>query len=167
MGRSLGEVCRPGADLATSLSQRYQYIVGLCRQFVPAEQLQTAIHQALRRQRRPLSSQPRNDVTHARKIDIAHLVSGEVNALDQGAAIDPLLTGMPAFHSGWVQDVLTHIANTQSQAIETGLGEGELTDQARGANQRLDRALAAGKAGVLEEGRGRQEPKQREYDRLK
>ena len=50
-------------------------------------------------------------------------LSAVKNALDQGAAIDPLLTGMPAFHSGWVQDVLTHIANTQSQGIETGLGK--------------------------------------------
>ena len=65
---------------------------------------------------------------------------------------------MPALDRGWVQDVLTHIADTQRQAIETGLGEGELADHACGADHRLDRALDPGKAGVLEEVRVEQEP---------
>ena len=99
--------------------------VGLVRQFVPTQQLQTAIHQLLRRQRGTLGPQPCNDGPYAREVEIADVVSGEVNAFDQRAAVDPLLASVPALNRRRVEQILPHVANGQRQAIEPGPGEGE------------------------------------------
>jgi hypothetical protein len=75
------------------------------------QELETALHQALWRHRGSLSTQPVDDGADAREVGIPHLVSGEVDALDQGAAVDPLLASMPALDGGRVRQVLPHIAH--------------------------------------------------------
>src|SRR5215475_6537039 len=93
------------------------------------------VHQSLRGECGTFSSQLCDDILDARVVEITYAVSDKVNALYQGATIDPLLARM--FH-------------LVEYGFKARLGLGPIADQAHRADHRLYRALDPGKAGVLE-----------------
>src|SRR5215475_6463971 len=108
------------------------------------------VHQSLREERGTFSSQLCDDILDAQVVEITYAVSNEVNALYQGATIDPLLARMPAFDRRRVQDLLPHMFHLVEDGFKARLGSGPIADQAHRADHRLYRALDPGKAGVLE-----------------
>src|SRR4029434_4685306 len=111
---------------------------------------QTTVHQSLRGECGTFSSQLCDDILDARVVEITYAVSDKVNALYQGATIDPLLARMPAFDRRRVQDLLPHMFHLVEYGFKARLGLGPIADQAHRADHRLYRALDPGKAGVLE-----------------
>src|SRR5262249_3672230 len=108
------------------------------------------VHQSLRGERGTFGSQLCDDILDARVVEITYAVSDKVNALYQGATIDPLLTRMPAFDRRRVQDLLPHMFHLVKYGFKARRGSGQTADQAHGTDHRLYRALDPGKAGVLE-----------------
>src|SRR5438876_3890752 len=111
---------------------------------------EATIHQSLRGERGTFSSQLFDDVLDAWVVEITHAVSDEVNALYQGATIDPLLARMPAFDRRRVQELLPHMFHLVEYGFKARLGSGPIADQAHCADHRLHRTLDLGKSGVLE-----------------
>src|SRR6266571_3376552 len=114
------------------------------------QQPEATIHQSLRGECGTFRSQFFDDVLYTRVAKITHAVSSEVNALYQGAAIDPLLARMPAFDRRRVQEFLPHMFHLVEYGFKARLGSGPIADQAQRADHRLHRALDPGKSGVLE-----------------
>src|SRR5215510_7866438 len=114
------------------------------------QQPQATVHQSLWGERGTFSSQLFDDVLYARVAEITHVVGDVVNALYQGATVDPLLARMPAFDRRRVQDLLPHMFHLVKYGFKARLGSDPIADQAHGADHRLYRALDPGKAGVLE-----------------
>src|SRR5437016_14429645 len=114
------------------------------------QQPEAPIHQSLRGERGTFRSQFFDDVLYTRVAEITHAVGGEVNALYQGATIDPLLARMPAFDRRRVQELLPHMFHLVEYGFKARLGSGPIADQTQRADHRLYRALDPGKAGVLE-----------------
>ncbi|PON12892.1 hypothetical protein C2W62_37245, partial [Candidatus Entotheonella serta] len=75
------------------------------------QHFETAVDQPFRRETRAFSRQAIDDRSHPWELDVAHLVSGKVDAFDQRAAVDPLLAGVPALDRGRVGEVLSHISH--------------------------------------------------------
>src|SRR5919197_3452540 len=123
-----------------------------------SQQAQATVHQSLRGERGTFRSQLFDDVLDARVAEITHAVGNEVNALDQGTTVSPLLARMPAFDRRRVQDLLPHMFHLVEYGFKARLGSGPITDQAHRADHRLYRALDPGKAGVLEGIRVEQHP---------
>src|ERR1043166_9363259 len=115
-----------------------------------SQQAEAPLHQSLRGEGGTFSSQLFDDVLYARVAEIAYAVGNEVDALYQGATIDPLLARMPAFDRRRVQDLLTHMFHLVEYGFKARLGSGPIADQAHRAYHRLYRAFYLGKAGVLE-----------------
>src|SRR5712691_1930557 len=111
---------------------------------------EATIHQSLWGERGTFSSQLFDDVLDARVGEITHAVGDKVNALYQGATIDPLLARMPAFDRRWVQELLPHMFHLVEYGFKARLRSGPIADQAQRADHRLHRALNPGKSGVLE-----------------
>src|SRR5215467_16012324 len=114
------------------------------------QQAQATVHQSLRGERGAFSRQLFDDLLDAWVADITDAVGDEVNALDQGATVDPLLARMPAFDRRRVQDLLPHMFHLVEYGFKARLGLCPIADQTHGADHRLYRALDPGKAGVLE-----------------
>src|SRR5712691_11044523 len=108
------------------------------------------VHQRLRGERGTFSSQLFDDVLYARVVEITHAVGDKVNALYQGATIDPLLARMPAFDRRRVQELLPHMFHLVEYGFKARLGSSPIADQAQRADHRLHRALDPGKSCVLE-----------------
>src|SRR5262245_17767597 len=119
------------------------------------------VHQSLRGECGTFGRQLFDDVLDARVAEIADAVGDEVNALYQGATVDPLLARMPAFDRRRVQDLLPHMFHLVKYGFKARLGLCPITDQAHRANHRLYRALDPGEAGVLEGVRIKQDPQHR------
>src|SRR5215470_4405100 len=115
-----------------------------------SQQPEATIHQSLWGECGTFRSQLFDDVLDARIAEITDAVGDEVNALYQGATVDPLLARMPAFDRRWVQDLLPHMFHLVEYGFKARLGHCPITDQAHRADHRLYRALDPGKAGVLE-----------------
>src|SRR5947208_14395726 len=115
-----------------------------------SQQPEATVHQSLRGERGTFGSQLCDDVLYTRVAEITHAVGNEVNALYQGATIDPLLARMPAFDRRRVQDLLPHMFHLVEYGFKARLGSSPIADQAHRADHRLYRALDPGKAGVLE-----------------
>src|SRR5215510_7790305 len=114
------------------------------------QQPEATVHQSLRGERGTFRRQLFDDFLDAQVAEITYAVGDEVNALYQGATVDPLLARMPAFNRRRVQDLLPHMFHLVEYGFKARLGLCPITDQAHGANHRLYRALDPGKAGVLE-----------------
>src|SRR5215475_11857135 len=115
-----------------------------------SQQPEATIHQSLRGECGTFRSQLCDDVLYARVAEITHAVGNEVDALYQGATIDPLLARMPAFDRRRVKDLLPHMFHLVEYGFKARLGSSPITDQAHCADHRLYRALDLGKSGILE-----------------
>src|SRR5216683_5017957 len=114
------------------------------------QQPEATIHQRLRGESGAFRSQLFDDILYARVAEITHAVGNEVNALYQGATVDPLLARMPAFDRRRVQELLPHMFHLVEYGFKARLGLCPIAEQAHGADHRLYQALDPGKAGVLE-----------------
>ena len=83
-----------------------------------ADQLQASLHKLAGRQ---LAFQPGKDVLNAGFSGVAELVDGEIDPLVQRAAVDPFVSGVPAFDGRRVHERLTH---DRSRAAESRYGLG-------------------------------------------
>ena len=88
-----------------------------------------------------------DDVLDAGELGVAEEVGGEVDAVHQGAAVNPLPAGVPALDGGRVQELLAHVLHLVEDELESGLGLGPVADHAEGADDGFHRALDAAEAG--------------------
>ena len=91
-----------------------------------------------------------DNIPDAGGISPAHFPGGVVDPFHQGAAVNPLLAGMPALHRGGVEQILAHIADLQGRIVDARLGGVEIADQAQGAADHFAGIFDLGEAGVLE-----------------
>ena len=119
-------------------------------QLVVAEVLQAAVHHFTRGDGRANVGQFFDDVLDAGELGVAEEVGGEVDAMHQRAAINPLLAGVPSFDGGRVQQFLTHVLHLVEDELEAGLGLGPVAYHPQGAYDGFHRALDAAELGVLE-----------------
>ena len=139
---------------------------GVVRDLQRADHVQACVHQRLGLGGvAALADHPVYDVPDARIAQIAHVVDGEVDAVDQGAAVDPLAARVPALdRRGGVQDGLAHESRLGHRLYDAGLGAVRypvLARQAQGADYQLDRALEAAELRLLEEVGVEQHPEDR------
>ena len=97
----------PG-NLAPLVGLGEQLLLGVGVDLDRTQQIEAAVDQLLGVERAS-RLQAVDDAAHARCRGVADLFGHEVDARHQGAAVDPLLAGVPAFDRWRVQQILTHI----------------------------------------------------------
>ena len=135
------ELFGAGPQLAFAAGQGHQFVAGDFGQLVGSQHFQAAVDQPLRRYDLSLGTQPVDDGLDSAMGGVAHGVGGEVDALDQGAAVNPLPAGMPALHRRGVEQVLTHVADGQGHGVHAGFGYIEVADQSHGPHHGLGGTL--------------------------
>ena len=84
-------------------------------------------------------------------LDVPHQAGGEVDPAHQGAAVDPLLAGVPALDAGWVQNVLAHVARLLCRGLQQGMWALHVLREPEGPHHHLNRAPDLLVDGLLEE----------------
>ena len=98
----------------------------------------------------PFVLHPADDVLHPRQFGVGHPVGDEVDAGQQGAGVDPLQPGVPAFHRRRVQDGLAHIGGFLADVQHAGIRVLKEAHHPQGAGDHFGGALDLLEAGVLE-----------------
>ena len=131
----------------------HQLGVGLFGNGHRADQVQAAVHQFRRRQRVAPLHQAANQRLDAGQFGIAQNPRGEVDAVDEAAAVNPLPPHMPALDGGRIQQVHPHILGFHGHPEQAGLGFGVVLRHPHGADDHIGRALHLGVADglILEE----------------
>ena len=92
-----------------------------------------------------------NDGLDSGASHVTNQVGNEVDAPHQGTAVDPLGAGVPAFHAGGIEQVLTHVGGLPGEIADTGGRELGAADHLQSADHYLGGVLQPGEAGFLEE----------------
>src|SRR5262245_47738034 len=104
---------------------------------------------------------------HTRAAEITQEAGSEVDALHQGAAVDPLSTRVPPFHARRIQELLPHVGRLLGELANPWRGELESSSQPQETDDHLSGAFDFGKAGVLKEVGVEQHPESREHIALR
>src|SRR5262245_14242564 len=104
---------------------------------------------------------------HTRAAEITQEAGSEVDALHQGAAVDPLSTRVPPFHARRIQELLPHVGRLLGELANPWRGELEPSSQPQEIDDHLSGAFDFGKAGVLKEVGIEQHPESRAHIALR
>ena len=127
-----------------------QLTVGLVGNLELAHHVQAALDELFGGEGVALAHQAVNHCPDAGEFGLAQVVGGEVNALHQGAAVNPLVAGVPTLDSGGVHQVHTHVLGFLGDVEQAGLDFPVVSGQAQGAGHHFGGVLDLGVAGVLE-----------------
>ena len=99
-----------------------------------------------------------DDVLHAGEGIVAEFVCHEVDAFYEGSAVDPLVSGVPSFYAGRVEEALSHEHWLERDFFPVGMGFGQGAGDFEGACDYFGGVADALVRGVLEEVRVEDHP---------
>ena len=59
--------------------------------------------------------------TDTGKVGVAQLVGGEIDALHEGAAVNPFCASVPTLNGGRVHQILAHVTDFHGDGMQAGL----------------------------------------------
>ena len=134
----------PGAGVAGGTHHRgevHQFATGILGHLDRAHLVQAGVHQHIRRDGRRVFGDTLHHRLHARLGGVAQLLGGEVDALHQGAGVDPVGALVPALDAGRVVEELAHEDGLLVAVEDLLAGAVELAGQTQHAGHQLDGAL--------------------------
>ena len=140
-------------EVAAAAGVGDELVAGVLGEVEAAHQFGAGVHELVRGEAGALGHQAGDHTLHAGEVGAAQVVGGEVDAFHQGAGVDPLVAGVPAFHRGRVHQVHAHILGFLAEFVHTGLDfPPVVADHPQGAGHHFGGVLDLGVAGVLEAG---------------